>query len=166
MNAKIHKQLEKERKIKIKQGRKGRTKVVELVDTIPDRVKFVETALTDMLTNVPEVSDMVLKELKKRVLILPNVYRQQLFDRLYMGNGQSISDAERCRMKRQYTDRVKVVLKKNNLANVGEWSGRKAVDAEVILAFERSAALKEEFEVNFEDLDGDGIDDRLVFYTR
>ena len=26
--------------------------------------------------------------------------------------------------------------------------------------------MKEEFEINFEDKDGDGVDDRLVFYTR
>ena len=75
-------------------------------------------------------------------------------------------------------------MKKNNLSNVGDWRGRKAVDSSVILAYERSAALKEDFEVNFQgkrmncervegndynissDLDGDGVDDRLVFFTR
>ena len=44
------------------------------------------------------------------------------------------------------------VLKRHNLTNVGDWSGRKAVDSSVILAYERSAALKEEFEVNFQGL--------------
>ena len=41
LNAELHRGLVKERKIKIKHGRKGRTKVVELTDTTEDRVKVV-----------------------------------------------------------------------------------------------------------------------------
>ena len=33
-------------------------------------------------------------------------------------------------------------------------------------AYERSNALKSEFESSFEDSDGDGVDDRLVVLTR
>ena len=39
LNAELHRGLAKERKIKIKHGKKGRTKVVELTDTTEDRVK-------------------------------------------------------------------------------------------------------------------------------
>jgi hypothetical protein len=99
------------------------------------------------------------------VLILPPIFRQQLFDKLYLSD--IIDKEERERQKDAYAARVKQELRRNRLTNVSDWPGRKAVDAAVILAYERSSALKEELEL---DLGGDqqqeSADDRLVFYTR
>ena len=163
INAEIHKKLVKERKIKIKNGRKGRSKVIELADTTPDRILFVQNVLNELLESNNGVEEMVLRELNHRMLILPPYFRFHLFERMYL-NGLSKADV-RAGMQ-EYEKEVKVHMNEVGIDHISEWSGKKQIDSAVILAYERSASLKEEFEADFEDGDGDGVDDRLVFFTR
>ena len=109
------------------------------------------------------MNEIMMSELMNRVLILPPLFRHQLFDRLYL---RAITEEEKKKKMSDYGDKIKYHLKMHGLDSVSDWTGRKQVDSSVIVAYENSAALKEEFEINFEDKDGDGVDDRLVFFTR
>lgn len=62
LNDEINRTLKDIGMIEIKQGRRGRTKVVELEDTVPTRVSFIRETLVDILKNAPgqELSTVVL----------------------------------------------------------------------------------------------------------
>ena len=158
----IQKKLLSEKKIKVKKGRKGRVKTKELEDTTPDRKEFVFNALTDMFGTKNGVEDMTIKELYSRVLILSPEIRFQVYLRMYWKQG--LEETKKARIA--FEMKVKEKLKEHGIINVSDWDGRRIIDSSVILAYERSQALKEEFEIHFEDCDGDGVDERLIFYTR
>ncbi len=126
-------------------------------------VQFIETTLNDIIRNGPGIDELILSELTSRVMILNSVFRHRVFDKLYL-DGQR--EEETLRQRSEYGVHVRGRLKELGITNVSDWQGRKAVDSSVILAYERSPALKDEFERDFVDVDHDGIDDRLVFLTR
>lgn len=162
LNAELNKKLVKKNKIKVK-NYKRRTKIVELEDTMPDRKNFVHGVLKELLDSKNGMDEMVMLELQKRLLIMPSMFRQQLYERIYL---TGFSELALKHGKMEYEREIKNQLDKRNIRTVSEWTGRKPVDFSVILAYERSPALREEFEIKFIDKDGDGVDDRLVFYTR
>ena len=153
----------KQKMIKIKKGKRGRTKIIELEDTTPLRSAFVEATLQDLLKNGgPQVEGYVLDELTNRVLILPPIFRHRLFDRLYL---HQILPAEKKREIANYGDKIRQQLKKHDLRSVVDWEGRRHIDTSVIIAYERSPELKEEFGFDDDDDDAD-LDDKLIFFTR
>jgi hypothetical protein len=73
------------------------------------------------------------------------------------------------RGRAHYGEKIRRALKDKGLTNVSDWEGRRAIDTSVILAYERSSAIRQELEGDDDD-DGNGeadtSDDRLVFLTR
>lgn len=95
----------------------------------------------------------MLDVLRRKAVILPTVFRQHLFEKLYL--------AEVSQTPEQYSDHISQRLSSNGLDNITQWEGRKKVNASVILAYERSISLKEEFDVyRDQDTEWPLVDDR------
>lgn len=51
-------------------------------------LQFIESTLTDIITNGPGIDDLILSELTNRIMILAPVFRHRLFEKMYLDNAR------------------------------------------------------------------------------
>ncbi len=133
-------------KVKKSKKKRGVDKVIELKgDTTADRVAFLQNTLMDMLRTGNDVDALISNELGKRIIILSPGFRQTMFAR------QFLHDMNERNIKAEFEDQLKDRLRAGGHGNMSEYSGKKAVETAVIIAYERSDALKNDLNSDHDD---------------
>ena len=95
-----------------------------------------KVTLLDMLKTGNDVETIITEELGKRVIILTPAFRHNLFARNFLAEGADKN------LKALFEDQLKGQLRARGVDHLSDFEGKKDIDTAVIIAYERSEALK------------------------